>query len=157
MNLQGLQYVIGNVTALDQNKDRQMEATDPSQVAIADRNNENKLRDQWNVIPDSENDSLVIFQSEAFKDKYLNPENNSNLVIAGLNKEVTLFRLEPVPGESGIFHIQMADARGNYTNYLTMEDPQGGKKIEFKGKMSRETHKQKWKFKSASGTSAGTN
>lgn len=157
MNLQGLQYVIGNANALDQNKNRQMEAIDATQVVVADRRNENQLKDKWNVISEPGNDTLVSFQSEAYKDKYLNPEDNSSLVTAGLKKEVKQFRLEPVPGENGLYYIQMADDRGNYTSYLTMDDPQGGKKINFMAKMSDDTHKQKWKFKSASGSSAGTN
>lgn len=155
MNLQGLQYVIGNATATDQNKDRQMEAINASQVVVADRADEDKIQDKWNIISESGNDMLVSFQSEAYKDKYLNPDNNANLVEAGLNSKITYFRLAPVEPGSDIFYIQMADDRGDYTNYLTMDDPKGGKKINFMARMSNETHKQKWKFKSAPSGSAG--
>ena len=156
MNLQGIHYVIGNATALDQNKDRQMEATDPSQVAVADRVNEDKLQDKWNIITEPGNDLLVSFQSEAYKDKYLNPDDSSNLVVAGLKKEIQQFRLKPVQAGSDVYYIQMADARGNYTNYLTMDEPEGGKQITLLPPMTRDTHKQKWKFNKAPLTDAGT-
>lgn len=158
MNLPNLNYVIGNTTSTSGIDDRQMEATSSHTVAVSSKQDENEKPDQWSVVPKPKDGAIVSFQSEAFQGSYLTAENNGSLTCtANLSADAKEFKLTyaGLVGNEETYYIQLVNSSHPCDQkYLSMDDPQTGKPITLETKMTSETHKQKWKFKSASGTPA---
>lgn len=159
MSTQKIYFVEGYVDAPGSINDRQMKAKNSTQVEVANTASSNKEEDKWSIVPTPKDGAVVSFRSEKFKTSYIGVESTA-VCTANLQTNATEFQLKVVgkDGSDDIYHIQPVGGAPNCAEkYLTMDDPNGGAQITLSPKMTRETHKQKWKFKSAPIGDAGTN
>lgn len=154
-----MHYLIGNVTATGQNKNRQMKASSNTSVAVAERIEENKKIDKWWVEPEIGPGKIVTFKSVEYPDQFLGYKNSQLLCTAFLQTDNVEFKLEPAGTDGGddVFYILPAvDTKECPQSYLTMDDPRGDREITLTPKLSSNKHKQKWKFNKSPSDNIGS-